>query len=272
MEKRLFVGPGPGSALPRPESMTPVRALPSALVGYRRARCRAAASKAIRLLLGCLVLLGAVSATVASADCGDDVGGVRVPCRCGDVVVSDTTLLPTDPVVTERCSGDGLFVRARSGAESIRLDLAGQSIVGWGHGTGIHVLGGGTSGAVVVGGSRGVKGEVAGFGTGFRARGERSVRELRDIVFKANFRDGVNFRGAGTVISGVAAVANGRDGARVGGRSPRLSGVEATANHRYGVRISGRAAELDVRTSGNGAEAQRILGRGHVAAPPEAER
>jgi hypothetical protein len=202
-----------------------------------------------------------VPATRAAAACGDDIGGKRVACRCGDVVVADTRLQASDPVVSERCSTDGLVVRAKPDAQSIVLDLAGLTILGTGQGTGIRVIDGGRDGAVIVGGD-GAAAEVAGFGTGFRARGQRSVRELRNVSFTANERDGVVLRGAGSEVLGVTAERNGRDGLRIGGRGTRLDGVSAQQNGGDGVRLTTPSAQVDDAVSaGNGGQQTRATRR-----------
>ena len=231
-----------------------------------------AAASATRTLLGALaasVMLLAAPGT-AVAICGDDVDGRRVACRCGDVVISDTRLSSDDPVVRDRCEGSGLYVRALDGARSIRLDLAGHSITGIGLGTGVYVIDGGSEGAVIVGTAATGNSEVAGFGTGFRARGQRSVKELRDIVFKANVRDGVSLRGAGTVLTGLRAERNGRDGIRLGGHGPRLTGARATGNGRYGIYVSGNGAHIDAQAADNVEAPARMVGRAHSGAAREA--
>jgi hypothetical protein len=215
-------------------------------------------------LVPTLALLALAVAGSAQAACGDDVEGRRVACGCGDLVVSDTRLLPSDPVVSERCSGDGLLVRARPDASSIKLDLAGLTILGSGHGTGVYVIDGGSDGASIHGGD-GAAAEIAGFGTGFRARGQRSVRELRNLSFVANERDGVVLRGAKTQIVGVKAERNGRDGMRIGGRGPRLDGVEAQQNARYGLRVTTPGLDLDKTVSAGNQ-------RAHVRAGSRAKR
>lgn len=63
-----------------------------------------------RVLLSTLALLlvavaGAMS-PARGADCGNGVG----PCRCGDVVVTSTTLQGTDPILKTPCACDGLIV------------------------------------------------------------------------------------------------------------------------------------------------------------------
>ena len=211
-----------------------------------------------------------VPATRAAAACGDDVDGKRVACSCGDVVVSDTRLQPSDPVVAERCASNGLLVRAKPDAASIVLDLGGLTILGTGQGTGIYVIDGGTDGAVIVGGNGGPA-EVAGFGTGFRARGQRSVRELRNVSFTANVRDGVVLRGAGAEVLGVSAERNGRDGLRVGGRGTRLDGVSSQQNGGDGVRMTSPSVRLDDAVSA-GNSGQQMHGNAHAVRDGEQSR
>jgi hypothetical protein len=178
-------------------------------------------------------------AATAQAVCGDDVDGERVACACGDVVVSDTKLLVDDPVVRNRCISDGLLVRAASDARSIRLDLSGFSIVGLGVGTGIRVLDGGSEGAVILGGPEGRAATIAGFRTGLRGHGQRSVAEVRNLVLKGNEADGMVLRGDGTRIVDVIAEANGRDGLRLGGRGPEIQNSHGVVNRRHDVRVTG---------------------------------
>ncbi len=86
-----------------------------------------------RLLLG---LCGAVLATFGlvsageAASCGDTAGPnkTRVPCACGDTVVTSTRLRATDPVVTIACTetDEALII----GADNITLDCRGLAISG----------------------------------------------------------------------------------------------------------------------------------------------
>ena len=67
----------------------------------------------------------------SAADCGDLAGpdDARVPCACGDLVVTDTTLEATDPIVADGCASDvaaGLDLVERS----VTLDCAGLTIDG----------------------------------------------------------------------------------------------------------------------------------------------
>ncbi len=135
--KRVFVASGDESLalrLPRRSQSRPRDSL--ARVGFV-------------LFVVCLVSL--LPARTFAKECGDDVSGHRVPCDCGDTVVSNTTLRPDDPIVSGRCRGDGLKIEADAMAETLILDLAGLTIVGGGAGVGIEVESGGSEGAVIIG-------------------------------------------------------------------------------------------------------------------------
>ena len=85
-----------------------------------------------------LVLFGAVVATFGlvsageAADCGDTAGPskTRVPCACGDTVVTNTRLRATDPVVTSFCGGFDIDAALVIGADHVILDCAGRKIRG----------------------------------------------------------------------------------------------------------------------------------------------
>jgi len=196
--------------------------------------------------------------SIAMSDCGDDVGGSRVACRCGDVVVTDATLQADDPVVVERCTGDGLVVRAEPGTESLRLDLGGQTLLGSGTGIGVRVLDGGAGGAFVVGGSADQPGAVIGFDTGLRAVTRGSLAEVSNLIVRGNERDGLIVRGTGTIVENVVSDANGRDGMRLSGRDLDARELRSRGNSRYGVRASGRGVAGAIEASGNG-KAQAAL-------------
>ena len=220
----------------------------------------ASVGAALFLLLGAAAGFHAGSAHAAA--CGDDVDGRRIPCACGDVVVSDTRLQATDPVTTDRCSRDGLFLRARAGARSLRLDVAGLSILGTGIGSGIRVVDGGDLGALITGGDA-ARGQIAGFDTGIFAHGRDAVAEVRNLTVQGNVSDGVVIRSSGVKVTEVTAHRNGRDGLRISGHGSELSGVEATSNNNVGLRLDGSANNVQARLSDNGKDGARIGGRGH---------
>jgi hypothetical protein len=212
------------------------------------------------LVFGVMMVIPVMASALV---CGDDVDGERVACACGDVVVSDTRLRASDPVVVERCERDGLFVRASSGTRTLTLDLGGQSIRGNGSGTGIRVLSGGSEGAVITGGSEGSMGQVIGFYAGIKARGKRVLKSLSGVRVESSVRDGVVVDGVGSEIRDVYTAGNGGDGVRVGGRSSVAREVVSENNDGYGVRVRGRETYVEAQASGNGRGASAESGRDH---------
>ncbi len=202
-----------------------------------------------------------------AANCGDDVKGQRIPCACGDTVVSDARLARTDPVVTQRCLQDGLTIRAAGQVESLTLDLAGLPLTGSGVGVGIRVINGGSLGAILIGGKDGAPGQVAGFRVGVSARGARGLRAAENLLVLGNETDGLRISGRGTALGGVVADDNGRSGVRAHGRDHNLEGVSATGNQRYDLRVSGNGhfvgADPDTLHRG----ASRVTGSGNVVTP-----
>ena len=209
-------------------------------------------------------LILATAHSAAAGACGDNVNGSRVPCACGDNVVADTVLWPTDPVVTEPCSGDGLVVIADSSAQSLTLNLGGQSIVGRGYGAGIRVARGGSLGAVIVGGDADdTRAEIAGFGTGIRASGRSVLREVRAIDVHDNTGDGLAIHASGVVLEDVRSENNGRNGVALSGHGNEVSGLDARGNARDGIKVRGSAASVSAQTTGNGGHGADIGGRGN---------
>jgi hypothetical protein len=184
-------------------------------------------------------------------ECGDDLEGRRVACACGDTVVSDTVLRPGDPIVSGRCLSGGLIVRARGLAETIRLDLAGLSMVGSGVGDGISVVEGGSDGAVLIGGTSARRGEIVGFGTGVNVRLARAARRIEFLEVEGQRHEGLLLRSAGTFVTGVRALRNGGDGVRVSGNGGRLLDIEAIENDGAGVRVSSSYTILAARADRN---------------------
>jgi hypothetical protein len=211
----------------------------------------------------CALLLAAASEAVAGA-CGDSVDGARVPCSCGDNVVSDTVLWASDPVATETCSGDGLVVVADHDAQGITLNLGGQSLTGRGHGSGIRVVRGGSLGAVIVGGDEGdARAEIANFGTGIRATGGDVLREIRAIDIHGNEADGLFVRASGVKVEDVRSEGNGRNGLAISGHGNEVSGVTARSNARDGVKVRGSNSTVEATTTGNARNGAAVGGRGN---------
>jgi hypothetical protein len=98
---------------------------------------------------------------------------------------------------------------------------------------------------VIEGGAQVSRAVVAGFSTGVRATGRRSLAEVRGLDVNGNRRDGLALWGHEVRLVDVVADQNGRDGVHVGGRQSSLEGVRADRNGRYGVRVTRDAARLD---------------------------
>jgi hypothetical protein len=131
------------------------------------------------------------------------------------------------------------------------LNLGGLSLLGGGSGSGIRVVAGGRDGASIEGGAHGSRAVVAGFSTGVRATGRRSLAEVRALEVSGNRRDGLALWGHEVRLVDVVADKNGRDGVHVGGRQSSLEDVEANQNGRYGVRVTHDAARIDGNGRGN---------------------
>lgn len=218
----------------------------------------------MRLLPFVLAALAvASSAGAGPRPCGDDVDGKgrRVPCACGDVLVSSRTLGPQDPVTQQVCPGVGLLVDIPPGRPGATLALGGMTVAGSGHGAGIQVLAGGDDGLTVAG-----PGTITGFDTGVVAT--RGVHVIRDVLATDNRADGFEVGGAGYEVRNCEAIRNGRDGFVVRGRTPRLQGNRALQNHRNGFQVAGVDAavggEAANEGAGNGGDGLRLRGRGHV--------
>jgi len=201
---------------------------------------------------GLLCLVSLVAARpVLAAECGDRVRGSRVACACGDVVVTDTTLRPGDPVVSGRCSLDGLILRAAALSESLTLDMAGLAIIGNGEGIGLRVDGGGNDGARIVSGVE-ARGEIVGFGTGVMSPSLAGLARIENIAVKGSRRDGLRLRASGVLLIDVSTTDNGGDGIELSGQGGRLVDVDASGNRQVGMRVRTRGTVVGGRAVANG--------------------
>ena len=205
--------------------------------------------------LALLAIVAAVSggSTTHAAPCGDDVGGARVACRCGDTVVADTRLLPDDPVVAGRCALNGLAIRAEALAETITLDLAGLSLVGTGAGIGISVEYGGADGARIVGAAPGTRASISSFDVGVSTVSGDAVSVISHLEVRDNRRSGLRLVVSGTVLDDVIASDNGDDGMRIRGTGGRLIDVVSKGNAGNGVRLATNGTVVGASAEGNGA-------------------
>ena len=77
----------------------------------------------LKMIIGVgFLFFGTISGAWA-ANCGDSAGprGSRIPCACGDRVVTNTKLVKSDPVVDAACPENGLTI----GSNNIILDCRG---------------------------------------------------------------------------------------------------------------------------------------------------
>jgi hypothetical protein len=220
---------------------------PSEALRLRRARF---SSAVVVPIVGAAIF---AMATRSFADCGDDIGGQRIGCECGDVVIADVRLQPGDPILRAPCVGDGLLARPPLGGGALVIDLNGQEIVGTGVGSGIRVLPGGPGGVVIVGGVGGIRGTLTGFRDGIRALADGALSKVVDVTVRGSTGTGVRVRGERILLEGVRAEDNGRDGVRTSGRGVDLLDVEAERNARRGVAHHAREGEARLESRGNAA-------------------
>lgn len=236
--------------------------MPNGRVGNRRGR--------VGVVAAMLLHVACASTSRASSTCGDHVDGRRVPCKCGDIVTTDTKLVRTDPVVAQSCPIDGLIVRAASVAEGIVLDLNGLTLRGAGTGTGIRVEAGGADGALVLGGEGEERASVVGFATGISAQYAGTLRRVERVAVRSSRRDGINLRTRGTLLVDVESSDNAGHGLRLTGEGGRLIDVVAERNGKSGIYalgpgtfVSGRA--IDNKSHGLVADGREIEVRDMVA-------
>ncbi|HEY2774763.1 MAG TPA: hypothetical protein VGK20_12015 [Candidatus Binatia bacterium] len=221
-------------------------------------------ARAAVIAAACLAALG-FPGRAQAANCGDDVGGERVACSCGDIVVSDTVIWATDPVAVEPCTDDGLIIQVPPGSDGVTLNLGGQSLAGHGHGAGIFVARGGRLGSTIIGGDAGdTRAEIANFAIGIRASGHAALRAIRGLDVHHNRFDGLNVRVSGIQIEDVHSQDNGRGGATVSGHDIQIHGVVANNNSRDGLSVHASGAQIQAETNENGRNGTRISGRGNV--------
>ena len=207
------------------------------------------------VVVASFLLLAAAAGAQASRRCGDDVDGrgTRVPCACGDIVVSSYTLAPDDPLVQAPCPGDGLLIDMREPATAPALRLSGQRVRGTGRGIGIHLVRGGDTGLFLEG-----PGSVEGFRTGISAAAGALARAAQ-VVADGNLGDGFVAAGRGFTVESCEASHNGRHGFVLRGSSLVLRGNRAVENGANGFEIAARDSTLGA-AEGNDARANGKAG------------
>jgi hypothetical protein len=226
-------------------------------------RRSAAGRSGFRLVLA-LGLLVAAAGSAPAVDCGDNVGGTRIACACGDQVVSDTILSSVDPVTAEPCQGDGLVISVPRHSAGITLDLNGLSLVGSGSGVGIRVVRGGSVGSRIIGGEPGgAMGEISNFRTGISGSGRNVLVEVSNVHVHDNVGDGLRIHSSGVLVENVLSEENGRDGLSVLGHGNEVSGVVADRNNSDGVQVRGQGSSVSADANGNLRHGLVVAGRGN---------
>jgi YVTN family beta-propeller protein len=194
--------------------------------------------------------------------CGDasGPGGIDVPCRCGDIVTTDTVLRASDPVVRSRCTHVGLFVAKgvtlHASSAVIRCDSRGGFTTGlWIVGDAVVIDGGIirdctngifgiTSGSTIAGvtASRG--------GAGIFTIGDGN--QLRDNRCAGNSRDGMLISGSFNALEGNYGLGNQRHGIAVVGSFNRLTRNQGRTNGGQGVLAVGGGNTSDLGNYGTG--------------------
>jgi hypothetical protein len=192
------------------------------------------------------------------ADCGDGVG----PCRCGDRVVTTTTLDGSDPVLSTTCPCVGLIV-----ASNVALDIAG-TIRGSGSGDpvcyGIHIEDDATNVRIT-------HGRVTGFFMGVFGAGGGSAEGVTHVTIAGiqalgNAESGIHLEGRDVVVEHNVVRGNGFVGIDLFADSVvRWNKAEANA---HGIFVLGDtvlvANNVAVRNRLRGIEVGTLFGGGTV--------
>jgi hypothetical protein len=200
------------------------------------------------VVLSTLAVLCLPTSTAAKL-CGDNVGGVDIPCACGDTVVGDL-VLSDDPVTTTVCASDALVVRAAADtAQGLTIDLAGKTLRGNGHGTGIWLIDGGPGGARVI--STGDRAQLLGFMDGVVANGANSVALVDNLRIVGSARDGLRVSALRYSIHAIEVSNSGHTGFVLGGRRFEVTSTSASNSKANGYAVSGADGVVGVPGAGN---------------------
>jgi hypothetical protein len=222
-----------------------------------------------------LILVSGVAGSAEAASCGDTAGPLfrRVPCACGDTVITSTWLRATDPVVTTHCSdsaADGLTI----GANGIILDCRGLTV----RGTGLTGIIGKRDGVTV----KNCVIEAFTDGIQLDGHGNRLLGNTTRGTFGGILVGGddvwlVGNRAHDCLVEGLfvqsgrrAVVWNNRasrcfDGFAINGEKAWVAGNAASANGRHGFRVIGSDNDLLGNSADHNGDAQE-LGTGHGVA------
>jgi hypothetical protein len=200
---------------------------------------------AISSLLGIIAAV-ALAEFAWAADCGgvldpNNPTG-KVPCSCGDTVVTNTTLVSPsadpvngDPVVStadaDFCAGDGLLMAPPS-LTRITLNLGGNAIRGSGSGIGLRIVGTGVRVNIRNGTLRNFETGLTNIGS---ITGDARIREISAIQ---NVH-GINLEGNSHEVDTNQALDNSDTGLRVAGNSNVLIFNQVSRSGNNGIEVIG---------------------------------
>jgi len=192
-------------------------------------------------------LLGIIAAMVLAdfawaADCGV-IGGTKVPCSCGDTVVTSTTLSSVvDPVVSTNdndfCAGDGLVINTAK----VNLNLGGNIIRGSGLGVGVGIKIDGVNVDKVQIRNGGIKGFETGISTSTGSSTNES--KILKIAVSSNLFFGISLAGNTNTVDTIDALTNGDTGLKVVGDGTTLLFIRASQNGNHGIDVIGNGTLL----------------------------
>ncbi|MBI4489830.1 MAG: right-handed parallel beta-helix repeat-containing protein [Deltaproteobacteria bacterium] len=179
---------------------------------------------------------------------------------CGATLTTDTTLIPTDPVVFDPAAQPGDTACAQSGlilGDAITLDCAGLTLKGKGKGTGINIAAG-VEGATILNCT------VDNFQTGIKLGGLGS-HSVEGAVVMNNKINGVELPTDFNFLTGMLSRKNGRMGFLIRGVGNAVEGSVALENGKAGFSIRSKEHSLDSNFSILNGE-QGFEGSGRIVA------
>lgn len=205
---------------------------------------------AIGSVLGVIATL-AIAGFAWAADCGGVLGstGGKVPCSCGDTVVTNTTLISPsadpvngDPVVStadaDFCGADGLLM-APPNTDRMTLNLGGNAIRGSGSGVGLRIIGNGVRVSIRNGTLRNFETGLTNTG-GVNPTGDARIREIAAIQNVT----GIDLEGNDHEVDTNQALDNTQTGIRVEGNSNKLLFNQVSRSGNNGIEVIGNQNRL----------------------------
>ena len=189
-----------------------------------------------------LIIVSALYMSLTYNSTAEACGGAA-PCFCGDTVTSNKNLSGADPIVGDKCSGNGLEVAA-----GVTLDLKGNTIQGLENGIGLLINGNGVT----------IKnGKVESFGTG--VSGVTNESKIENVRAYFHVGDGIFLQGNENEVIGSPARHNGDNGYWIEGNGNTISATNNEYNGLDGIFVDGNGNFL---LNNQASENSKALGSG----------